>query len=72
MPVTLTDEEYRTVMKALMNVEHELSFLHGLHVTDVPDVAFTWDIDCIEVKRIIDEAISVLDRLDNKNNGDCS
>ncbi len=36
---------------------HELNFLHGLHVTDVPDVEFTWDIDNLEAIELIAKAL---------------
>ena len=32
---------------------HELTILHGLHVTDVPDTTYTWDINTSEATEMI-------------------
>ena len=45
------------VQLALEVALHELNFLHGLHVTDVPDVEFTWDIDNLEAIELIAKAL---------------
>ena len=72
LSVVLSDTEYKTVMKALLNAQHEFNFLHGLRVTDVPDVDYTWELDCSDADNRISEAISVLDRFDSNSNKDCS
>ena len=66
MSVVLSDDDFQTVMKALLNAQHEFNFLHGLRVTDVPDVSYTFELDCSDVNKITEEAISVLE------NADCS
>ena len=64
MSVVLTDKEYETVMKSLIDARHDLAFFHGLHVTDIiDDVNISWDIDCINTVELIDVAISDLDAL---------
>jgi hypothetical protein len=51
-------------MKALLNAQHEFAFLHGLRVTDLLDVSYTWELDCSDADNLISEAISVLDTHD--------
>ena len=72
MHITLSESEYETVMNALLNAQHEFAFLYGLRVTDVPDVRYTWELDCSQTANLIDEAISVLDKLSDNHNGNCS
>lgn len=62
MAVVLSDKDFKTVNSALLQAHLELSFVHGLHVTDVPDVEFTFDLDCSETTQLINDAISVLDK----------
>ena len=62
MSVVLSDTEFETVMKALLNAQHEFAFLHGLRVTDVPEVKYMWELDCSYPDNLITEAISVLDK----------
>lgn len=62
MSVVLSDTEFETVMKALLNAQHEFAFLHGLRVTDLLDVSYTWELDCSDADNLISEAISVLDK----------
>ena len=33
MHITLGEREYETVMNALLNVQHDFNFIHGLRVT---------------------------------------
>lgn len=72
MHITLGEREYETVMNALLNVQHEFNFIHGLRVTDVPDVKYTWELDCSQTAELIDEAISVLEKFSDSHNDDCS
>ena len=64
MSVVLSDDDFQTVMKALLNAQHEFNFLHGLRVTDVPDVRYTFELDCSDVNKRTEEAISVLEEAD--------
>ena len=41
------------VQLALEVALHELTYLHGLHVTDVPDLEYTWNIDNKEATDLI-------------------
>ena len=61
MHITLSEREFETVMNALLNVQHEFNFLHGLRVTDVPDVKYTWELDCSQTACCVEKAISILD-----------
>ncbi len=45
------------VQLALEVALHELTYLHGLHVTDVPDLEYTWDIDNKEATDLIAKAL---------------
>ena len=72
MSVVLSDKNFETVMNALLNAQHEFNFLHGLRVTDVPDVKYTFELDCYYPDSLISEAISVLDKLSDRHNDDCS
>ena len=72
MSVVLSDDDLQTVMKALLNAQHEFNFLHGLRGTDVPEVEYTWELDCSYYDKVISEAISVLDKLSDRHNDDCS
>ena len=60
LSVVLSDKEYETVMNALINAQHEFNFLHGLGVTDVLDVNYTWELDCSYPDFLLHEAISLL------------
>ena len=62
LSVVLSDIQFEAVMKALLNAHHDLSFHHGLHVTDVDDVKTSFDIDCIETVNLIEGAMSDLDK----------
>ena len=70
LSVVLSDNEFQTVMNALLNAQHEFNFLHGLRVTDVPDVRYTFELDCTYPDSLISEAISVLDKL-SKGDDSC-
>ena len=72
MSVVLSDNQFEAVMKALLNAHHDLSFHHGLHVTDVQDANISWNIDCLDSVSLIDAALSELDKLEYNHNGDCS
>ena len=50
-----------SVQVALEVALHELNFLHGLRVTDVPDVNTTWSIDNSEAVDIIEKALEALE-----------
>lgn len=65
---TLSKKDFETVMNALLNAQHEFNFLHGLRVTDVHDVKYTWELDCSYPDNLINEAISVLDKLSDTHN----
>lgn len=53
----LGHEKMSPVQLALEVALHELNSLNGLHVTDVPDVAYTWDIDTKDAIKQITEAL---------------
>ena len=53
-------ENMSSVQVALEVALHELNFLHGLRVTDVPDVNTTWSIDNSEAINIIGKALEAL------------
>ena len=57
MLLPLKHEEMSPVQLALEVALHELNYLHGLHVTDVPDLAYTWDIDTKDAIEIISKAL---------------
>ena len=61
MSVVLSDNQFEAVMTALHNAQHDLSFHHGLHVTDVNT---SWDIYCLDTIILIDAAISELEKLE--------
>ena len=54
-------ENMSSVQVALEVALHELNFLHGLRVTDVPDVNTTWSIDNSEAVDIIEKALEALE-----------
>lgn len=46
------------VQLALEVALHELTYLHGLHVTDVPDLEYTWNIDNKEAIDLIAKVLA--------------
>ncbi|MBQ3446760.1 MAG: hypothetical protein IJG37_03850 [Synergistaceae bacterium] len=55
----LGQEGMSPVQVALEVALHELSSLNGLHVTDVPGVEYTWDIDTKDTAELIERALSL-------------
>ena len=55
--IQLGHEGMSPVQVALEVALHELSTLDGLHVTDVPDVEYTWYIDTKAAIKQITEAL---------------
>lgn len=51
-------ENMSPVRRALEVALHELTAIHGLRVTDAPDVQSTWEIDTSEATEIIEEALN--------------
>ena len=68
----LSREEAETVLNALALAEYELDALHGLIVTDNPESGETWQIDNMEVIKVIDESILILEKLCDEGNACCS
>ena len=68
MSITLTDNEIQKVMHALALAEHDLSFLHGVRVTDIPDENTSWEVNNHETLQQISEAFALLDKPDNNRN----
>ena len=60
MLLPLGHEEMSPIQLALEVALHELSTLHGLHVTDVPYVVYTWDIDTSEVTEMLSKVLDGL------------
>ena len=56
----LGHENMTPVHLALEVALHELNSLHGLHVTDVPDLEYTWDINNLEAIELIEKARATL------------
>ena len=48
------------IRHALEVALHELVTQNGLHVTDVQDINFTWDIDNSEAIKLIENALATL------------
>lgn len=46
------------VQLALEVALHELTYLHGLHVTDVSDLEYTWNIDNKEATDLIAKVLA--------------
>ncbi len=59
------------VQLALEVALHELTCLHGLHVTDVPDLEYTWDIDNKEATDLIAKVLAPLRLAQCKDNAPC-
>ena len=53
-------EKMNPVQLALEVALHELVSQNGLHVTDVPDIKYTWDIDNTEAIKLIENALATL------------
>ena len=53
-------EKMNPVQLALEVALHELVSQNGLHVTDVPDIKYTWDIDNSEAIKLIENALATL------------
>ncbi len=53
-------ENMNPVQLALEVARHDLTFLHGTRVTDVPDVEYTWEVDNTETLKLIDEALAFI------------
>ena len=68
----LDEKAVNAVMHALLLAQHDLSFLHGARITDIPDDSVTWRIDNSETTQAITEAILILDASDDNHNQDCS
>lgn len=64
--------EIQTISHVLALAEHDLSFLQGARVTDIPDDNATWRVDNSSTLEAIDEALALLDKLDNTRNLCCS
>ena len=45
-----------------------MTILHGFHVTDIPDVAYTWDIDTSEVIEMLYKVLEPLRLVQRKEN----
>ncbi|MBQ6113916.1 MAG: hypothetical protein IJL11_00915 [Synergistaceae bacterium] len=56
------------VQLALEVALHELNYLHGLHVTDVSDLAYTWDIDTKDAIEIVAKALEPIRSAQHKDN----
>ena len=68
----LSRKEAETVLNALALAEYELETSHGLIVTDNPESGETWQIDNMEVIKVIGESILILEKLCDKGNACCS
>lgn len=53
-------EKMKPVQLALEVALHELVTQNGLHVTDVPDIEYTWNIDNSEAIKLIENALATL------------
>ena len=53
-------EKMTPVQLALEVALHELITQNNLHVTDVPDVEYTWNIDNSEAIKLIEKALATL------------
>ena len=53
-------EKMNPVQLALQVALHELVTQNGLHVTDVQDVNYTWNIDNNEAIKLIEKALATL------------
>ena len=60
MQLPLWHEEMLPVQLALEVALHELTCLHGLHVTDVPEERYTWDIETKDATKLIASALELL------------
>ena len=67
----LSHEEVKTVHEALTLAEYELETLHGLIVTDNLESGEKWQIDNMEVLKVIGESISILEKFCGKGNACC-
>ena len=54
-------EKMTPVQRALEIALHALVTLDGLHVTDIPDVEYTWDIDNTKEIEIIENILNTTD-----------
>ena len=61
MSVVLSDDEFKTVLKAIAHCELELHFLHGLNATDNDSWDDAFVIDTSETLNLINEANGILD-----------
>ena len=59
MQMPLGHEEMSPVQLALEVALHELTCLHGLHATDVPEERYTWDIDTKGATKLIAGALEL-------------
>ena len=53
-------DEMIPIKHALEVALHELVTQNGLHVTDVPDIKYTWNIDNSEAIKLIENALITL------------
>ena len=53
-------DEMILIKHALEVALHELVTQNGLHVTDVPDIKYTWNIDNSEAIKLIENALTTL------------
>ena len=60
MILPVEHEKMNPVQLALEVALHELVSQNGLHVTDVPDIKYTWDIDNTEAIKLIENALATL------------
>ena len=72
MPITLSDEQFKTVNEALSLALYEFQTTDGLDVDDDPNNHDAFRLDFSQVIKITIDAISLLDTLAYNHNKDCS
>ena len=60
MQLPLGHEKMSPIQLALEVALNELTSLHGLHVTDVPEEKYVWEIDTKDVTELIVKALETL------------
>ena len=68
MQLPLGHEEMSPVQLALEVALHELTCLHGLHATDVPEERYTWNIDTKRATELIASVLEPLRLAQHKGN----
>ena len=63
--------EMQIIAHALALALHDLSFLQGARVTDLPNENATWKIDNSSTLKAIDEALVLLDKFDDNRTSCC-